>query len=309
MPLTNFPYGVSSFGVPVFGGGSGLVPVTTGQYFWVDSNATGPGTQGSFKNPFTTLAAAYVACVASRGDVIIMKAGHAETIATNTALTLNKIGVSVIGLGSGGLRPVITLTGTTAAVTIAVSAASQTFKNFIITSGVIELVTAFTVSAADVTLDSLEYRETSATFTILAFCTGTNAADRLTINNCKLISITTAAGNASCIVGVVGQDDVVITNNLIQWIGANNAVTCGIYNAGAGLRWLIANNNFVITGGTSVTVINATACTGLAAYNNAGTAGTTITANYQFDAGYSIQCFVTDTVNANGMLDPAAISS
>jgi hypothetical protein len=309
MPLTNFPFGVSSFGVPVFGGGNGLIPITSGQYFWVDSNATGPGTQGSFKNPFTTLAAAYVACVASRGDVIIMKPGHAETIATNTALALSKIGVSVIGLGSGSLRPLITLTGTTAAVSIAVSAASQTFRNFVITSGVIELAKAFTISAADVTIDGVDYRETVAANTILSFVTLTNAADRFTLKNCTLKSITTSAGNASCFASVAGADDTAIVGNHIEWIGADNAVTCAIYNAGAGLRMLIANNVFKITGGTSVTVINATTCTGMAIYNSAGTAGTTITSNYQFDGGYSIQCFVTDTVNSNGMLDPAAISS
>ena len=307
MPLTNFPYGVSSFGIPVIGGGGGLIPVTTGQYFWVDSNATSAaGAKGSYKNPYLPLAEAYLSCVASRGDVIIMKPGHAETIATNTALTLNKIGVSVIGLGSGGLRPLITLTGTTAAVSIAVSAASQTFRNFVITSGVIELTKAFTISAADVTIDGVDYQETVAANTILSFVTLTSAADRFTLKNCTLKSITTSAGNASCFASVAGADDTAIVGNHIEWIGADNAATCAIYNAGAGLRMLIAYNIFKITGGTSATIINATTCTGIQVYSSGAMAAGTITGANQFDLGYSVQCFFTETVNTQGILDPIA---
>lgn len=296
----SFGSGMPTFnGIPMLGSG-GLIPVTTGKIFWVDS----AGSAGSVP----TLMGAYGSCVASRGDVIIMKAGHAETITANGTLALNKIGVTIVGLGSGGLRPTITLTGTTAAVSIAVSAASQTFKNFIVTSGVAELTKAFTVSAADVTIDGVDYQESNATYTILSFVTLTNAADRFTLKNCTLKSITTSAGNASCFASVAGADDTTIVNNHIQWIGANNAATCGIYNAGAGLRMLIAHNNFVITGGASVTVINAPTCTGLAAYNNAGSAGTTITSNFQFDGGYSIECYCTDTVNFNGVLEPVAVT-
>lgn len=304
MGFTNFPHGVSSFGVPQ-AGSAGLIPVSSGSYFWVDSGHGSNGS-GSFGNPYSTLANAYTACTASAGDVIIMKEGHAETISTNAALTLSKIGVSVIGLGSGALRPTITLTGTTAAVTITVSGASQTFKNFIVTSGVAELAAAFTVSAADCTLDGIEYRESNATYTVLSAVTGTAGADYLTIKNCKFKSVTTSAGNASCIVGVAGMNDVVIAGNIIEWIGVNNAATCAIYNAGAGLRWSILHNFFKITGGGSATIVNAATCTGLAAYNSGCGSTTTITNMMQFDAGYSIQNFVTETVDTNGILDPIA---
>ena len=304
MGLTNFPNGITSFGIPQLGG-VGLIPTTSGSYFWVDSNASSGG-NGTFDTPYTTLMGAYGACTTSKGDVIIMKPGHSETISANATLTLNKIGVSVIGLGAGDLRPTFTLTGTTAAVSIAVSGASQTFRNFVVTSGVVELTKAFTVSAAGVTIDGVDYRETSTDNTILSFVTLTAGADRFTLKNCTLKSITAAAGNASCFASVVGADDTAIIGNHIEWIGANNAATCAIYNAGAGLRMLIAHNFFKITGGGSVTIINATTCTGLAAYNSGCGATTTITGMMQFDAGYSIQNFVTETVDTNGILDPIA---
>jgi hypothetical protein len=306
MGLTIFPHGTASFGIPQVGN-DGLIPTSSGSYFWVDS---GPGRngQGTFEDPFSTIENAYSACTASAGDVIVVKEGHTQTISSATGVVLNKIGVSIVGLGSGSLRPTFTLSGTAATCTFTVSAASQTIKNIIVTSGVVELVSAFTVSAAGCSLIGIDYRETATANTVLAAVTGTAGADYLTIKNCMFKSTTTAAGNASCIVGVAAQNDVVIANNIIEWIGADNAATCAIYNAGAGLRWLIAYNIFKITGGTSVTVVNATTCTGMAIYNSSGSAGTTLASNFQFDGGYSVQNLVTDTVNTNGIPDPILVT-
>jgi hypothetical protein len=299
MGLTNFPNGITSFGVPVFGGGN-LIPVTLGKTFWVDS----AGSAGTFP----TLASAYESCVTGRGDVIVMKAGHAETISTNTALALSKSGVSVVGLGQGALRPTITLTGTTAAVTIAVSGANQLFRNFIVTSGVAELVAAFTVSGADCTLDSLVYKETNATFTILSFVTATATGDRLAVRNCTLKSITTSAGNASCIALVAGTDDCIIENNIIEWIGTNNAATCGLHSGGATLR-ITARNNFIkVTGGNAVTGINMASTTGLFAYNAVAVTKTAVAGSIVISGAYGIENYSTQAVSKNGILDPAATS-
>jgi len=305
MGITRFPRGVSSFGIPVLGN-DGIVPTASGNYYWVDSNSTATAlANGDFDTPYTTLMAAYGACTTNNDDVIIIKAGHAETFATNSVATLNKAGVSIVGLGRGARKPTFTLTGTTAAVTIAISGASQLLRNVILTSGVAELAAAITVSAANVTLDGVEYRESSATFTVLSVVTGTNAADFLTITNCLFRNTTISAGASGCITGVAGMNDVTIANNILEWIGKNDAATCAIYNAGAGLRWVIANNIFKITGGTSVTCINATTCTGIqvntrGAIHNGGT----ITAANQFDLGFSVECYFTETVDTNGILDP-----
>jgi len=271
MGLTNFPNGITSFGVPMIGT-DGIIPTTSGSYFWVDSNATGPGTQGSYKNPFSTLAAAYTACVASRGDVIIMKPGHAETISTNTGLTFSKIGVSVIGLGTGALRPTITLTGTTAAVTIAVSAASQLFRNFIVSSGVDELVAAWTISAANVTLDGVDLLEASDACNVITGVVTTAAANFLTIKNCTFVQVTAAAGNGPAIT-LVGADDCKILNNVIHWNSTNNAGSGGIIGLTTeSLRMLIVGNLVDCQGGASVLGIAPLASsTGIMAWNGAST--------------------------------------
>src|SRR5665811_350442 len=90
---SNYPGGFNSVtirGVPI-------VQSHPGQVFWV-SNATtllpgqisgSDGNPGTFQAPFTTLAYAISRCVAARGDVIFVKAQHAESITTATALAFN----------------------------------------------------------------------------------------------------------------------------------------------------------------------------------------------------------------------------
>ena len=83
-------------------------PVSAGQKFYVMS---APAVGGRYpETPFTTIAAALASCVASRGDTIYVCEGHAETL--TLALMVNKIGVTIIGLGNGTNRPAITVNGT-----------------------------------------------------------------------------------------------------------------------------------------------------------------------------------------------------
>ena len=83
---------------------------------------------GTFQRPFRTLDFAINQCTASRGDVIIIKPGHAETYSDATSLNLDIAGVAVVGMGSGSLRPTFTLdTANTA--TIPVSADNISFSN------------------------------------------------------------------------------------------------------------------------------------------------------------------------------------
>ena len=305
MGLTNFPNGLTSFGVPQIGS-AGLIPVSSGSYFWVDSGGTGKGTSGSFGNPFSTLAAAYTACVASRGDVIIMKEGHTETITTNTALAFSKIGVSIIGLGNGALRPTITLTGTTAAVTIAISAASQLLRNFIISSGRDELAAAFTISAASVTLDGVDYVEDDVTHQVLTFVTTTAAATRLTVKNCSLVQLTAPAGNGAAIT-LTGADDCVIANNNIWWNSTDNAGSGAIHGLTTeSLRMFVVGNLCVVPAGTSAIGINPLASsTGVIANNGVSCpngAGSIVGRSTML----LMQNFAGTTGTTSAILDPAA---
>lgn len=134
------------------------LPVHTaypGKVFWVSNASTvlqgqrggSDGNKGTYDSPFGTLDYAVGQCTASRGDVIFVKPGHAETISSATALALDVAGIAIIGLGTGSLRPTFTLdTATTA--TIGVSAANIAVKNCIFTANFADIVSVFTTTTA-----------------------------------------------------------------------------------------------------------------------------------------------------------------
>lgn len=152
MPVSNFPNGFAN-GVTIRG--VPIVQTHPGKVFWV-SNATtllsaqrggSNGNNGSFGSPFSTLAYASSQCLANRGDVILVKPGHAETISTATALTLSIAGVAIVGLGVGTNRPTFTLdTATTA--TINVTAANISIQNCVFTANFADIVSVFTLTTA-----------------------------------------------------------------------------------------------------------------------------------------------------------------
>jgi len=80
MALTNFPNGITSFGVPVLGTIGGL-PLT-GTYFFVDPAAGSDAYDGlSPETPFQTIYAAYAAATAGNNDVIVL-IGNGSTSGT-----------------------------------------------------------------------------------------------------------------------------------------------------------------------------------------------------------------------------------
>lgn len=93
--ITNFPNGVSSFGVPVFG--SGYVPTTVfGKYWYVNAGAGGlsPSGAGTRESPFTTMDQAFDQV--SSGDVIIFKGKVREQLTTPVGI----FNVTVYGAGT-----------------------------------------------------------------------------------------------------------------------------------------------------------------------------------------------------------------
>lgn len=70
MSLTNFPYGISSNGVPLLGGG---LPATSGKYFFVDATNGNDGNSGlSWSEAVKTIAQAYSLVTTNKDDVIVL---------------------------------------------------------------------------------------------------------------------------------------------------------------------------------------------------------------------------------------------
>lgn len=112
---TDYPNGITSFGMPVIGSGGVM---TTGGVYFVDSGATNAttGNVGSKTSPMSTIESAIDLCTANNGDVIFVMPGHAQTV--TTALALDVAGVRIVGLGWGRSIPAITPSGAIDCVTV-----------------------------------------------------------------------------------------------------------------------------------------------------------------------------------------------
>lgn len=101
MPLTNFPKGISSFGVPIMGGGG--IPATPGKVFFVNysTGIDGAGRGRSADKPFKTVEHAYTQVTTNNDDVICLMGSASHTLAA--MLTVSKNRVHFVGIdGSNG---------------------------------------------------------------------------------------------------------------------------------------------------------------------------------------------------------------
>ena len=154
--VSNFPQGFTS---GLLLRGMPLVQMQPGNVYWLDNSTVQAAPQarlgsdnnrGTYLAPFATLSYAMQMCMPGRGDVIMVGAGHAETISSSTALNLQTAGVAIVGLGSGELRPRFTLdTANTA--TIAVTTDNITIQNCIFIANFLTIAGCFTLNSAIVT--------------------------------------------------------------------------------------------------------------------------------------------------------------
>ena len=113
MALTNFPNGITSFGVPVIGGIGGIP--FSGNWYFVDPVNGADGNDGSADYPLATLYAAINRAVSGNNDVIVLmrngaasgtprsSTALAQTIdptATTGTLNWNKNATHLIGMGA-----------------------------------------------------------------------------------------------------------------------------------------------------------------------------------------------------------------
>ena len=230
-----------------------------GQVWWVDSSAGSTGA-GTFKSPFSTIAQAYARCVANRGDIIMVKPGHTESVTAAGGITLDKAGVQIYGLGSGRTRPKLTFSTATSA-TLLVTGAQNLIANFIFDlTGIDALAGPLAIQAADFSLLNSEVIGASASAQATLGVLTTAAADRMRIANCRFIGTTDAGMTAA--VRIVGGDGIEIINN--SFFGAYGSGNGAIENI------TTASTNILIKGNS---IINATASSTKAIVAVAGTTG------------------------------------
>lgn len=89
MALTNFPNGVSSYGVPVSGSG---LPMTYGTYYFVNPDLGSDYNDGLSKDtPFATIAKAYAAVTTNKDDVIVLSTNSVHQLTEMLDISKNRV--------------------------------------------------------------------------------------------------------------------------------------------------------------------------------------------------------------------------
>lgn len=319
MPTSNFPYGFA-YGVTIRG-----MPVLSaypGNVFWVDSGGANASdsNSGTFNAPFATVAGGLAQCTASNGDILMVQAGHSETITTAANLVFNVAGVAIIGLGTGSLRPTLTFATNTTA-NIPVTAANVMIKNFLFRCNKAAVVSFFTATGTatptDFCVDTCEFRDLASNLNALTVVTGNataNSMDGLTFINNRVSSLgTTAATTAIKLAS--DTDRVTITDNYGNWAVLND--TAAILAAGTAqitnlefARNRLARPNTTSSGGSFVSG-SGNAWTGLCYENYLwqvdGSAGIWIATGHGTALGFA-QNFspITGAADVSALINPAA---
>ncbi len=272
MGLTNFPGGISSFGIPVI---PGAPRVFTGTAYFV-CNAS--GYNGSDNNnglrpdqPLSTLAKALTLVTSNNDDVIFVMKGHAETLGAAAAVACASSGFSIIGLGNGRLRPVFTWATLTSA-TWTIAGSNVFIQNCVfIGTGIDAVVTMFAVTGDDVAFDSCEFDHANATNQASLGITVTGTDRFVFTNNRVHGTLNAGTTNFLQIVGAASkQNDYYIAGNSFvgaytSSLGAINNITTAVVNM------VVRDNLFInLTASATKNIVLLTGSTGVISKNSFG---------------------------------------
>lgn len=279
--LSNYPGG--------FNGGVSIrnVPILnsfSGQVFWVNSNGGSDINAGTYTRPRATIAGALLLCKADRGDIIMVKSGHAETITAAAQITMNITGVAVIGMGQGTDRPELTFSTSTGA-SVLITASNTTFQNIVGITGINALTQPFDVRASDCLLD-IEWQDPTTILEAARAILTTAAADRLQVK----LKYKGQTGGSSCV-------------NAIRLVGVDGGRITVDFNGKASTSVI----EFLTTACTDIVVdgymYNASITTGAKDIVDTATGSTWYAAVYdgsagQFFSGGSAQAFASDDITS-----------
>jgi hypothetical protein len=308
MGLTNFPNGITSFGVPVLGSG----PVfTTGDTYFVNSagtfaNDSNPGTAPG--KPMSTLDAAIGRTTANQGDHIIVMPNHAETITGASGITCDVAGVTIIGLGVYNQRPRFLMDGGTA-VSIVVSAADVRIKNLVFASGHADVVTCFDITGKGTVLEEVEFADNTANENwltpIKATSTTNNDSDGLKVIGCRWTS-----PDAACVEFIeVNADlaDLIVSGNVVLTAEAT-AGKLVLVATGKDLQRCHVVWNYNVCKNTSGDLLiddDTTANSGVVAHNRTGHLDTGSEVLCDCDGVYQFDNLGSGSITASGYVLPA----
>lgn len=252
MPLsniTNFPYGASSFGMPLVGGG---IPATIGNYIFVNYGTGvdgGPLSANSISTPYKTIEAAYEQMRSGYDDVMVLCGSSTHVLAA--MLTVAKSRVHFIGIDGTFGRPY----GCNAKVSLAVSTGATnvfTMKNTGVRNSFtnIKFINGNTVTEGIYCVgEGGEYAQynmceiyKSTDLDVTGSAELVLNGDSATFNNCTIGSLadarvgTVIRPNVLLTAGLVGSGLVTRDSEFVNcrfWIQASHTTSCFVYAGGA----------------------------------------------------------------------------
>jgi hypothetical protein len=236
MAITNFPNGISSFGMPIIGAGGAM---TTGSVFFVDSVTGSNGNSGTDPdNPFSTLDYAVGNCTANKGDIIFLMPNHAESLTAAAGVDLDVAGITVIGLGTGTDRATFTL-GTTEACDVDFGADNITIHNIVFDlTGIDAVAAGIDIDAQYAHINQCEIIGADASGQATIWIDVGDSSHGFKLTNSLLVG--TTDGGAADAINVNGAcNEMIITDNIIYGSFSNAAVSV----SAAGLRCDISRNH------------------------------------------------------------------
>ena len=309
--ITHFPFGLSSRGMPVIGGGG---RETTGNVFYVSSTASGRSDNinshgGNPLTPFATLDFAIGACTAANGDIIYLMPGHAETIISAGGIDCDVAGITIVGLGNGTNRPVFTFaTATTADIDI--DAANIIIENVKFDfTGIDAIIAGIDVNASDFTLVGCEVIFASAGNQATAVLKTDANASRMRLLHCYFHG-TNNAGTEKVIWIDAGPTGVEIGHCRVE--GTVSAGSASLIYIDSGLDIYIHHNVLLNRGTSSYGIRNvALGSTGIIERNAIIVA--TLSSDFPLTnlalAAIENYAYDSDTSGENGVLVPIIGSS
>lgn len=224
MPISNYPNGFAN-GVTIRG-----MPVLNsypGNIYWVDSVTGSNGNDGTFSRPFASINGAIVAVTAGKGDILMLKPGHVETVSSAAIVNLTKAGMAIVGMGNGSNRPTLTFTTATTA-NIPITAADVSMTNVLFRINYAAVASVFTATGTatptDFCLDNCEFRDLSSVLNAVTIVTGNataNSMNGITLVNNKIGGFGTTAATTPVKLSSA-TDRVTINDNRIVLAILNN---------------------------------------------------------------------------------------
>lgn len=289
----------------------GLIPPVqidppTGQEFYVHNGTGSDDYVGTKQRPFKTLNYAFSKCTSASttypsGDTIYLLPGHAENVATAAAITCDKAGVNVIGLGNGGSRPKFSFTLATA--TFVISADDIKFRNVQWESNVLDVAIGLDVSAIDgLTFDSCWFTDAASNLNFIITIDLADGASNVTVRNCKFIGID--AQNDTFINGAGAHAGLFIYDSYFAMPVAQAAAVGLIATASHATNVEIKRCSFVsnVDAAVMINLAGAT-CSGVIAecyFSSADTADAN-TAGITFAGGHCFECYFAGDADSYGI--------